>query len=450
VTAPAGGQRFFNEAGLRAYVAASAVQASGPLRYGIDGRFWAYSEGVWGPGEAVLHARICRALGDRYRPSHAEAIRHVLRAEAEELPMTPVTRMINMANGMIEWNADVAPESYPHHEMYGSTVQLPVRWNPGARCTAFEAFLVDAINPDDRQRVWEVLGYLMMSGNPLQRIFLLIGGGGNGKGVLLHVIANLLGHDNISSVPMEDFSNDKFATAEVFGKLANVCGDIDASYVESTGRIKELAGEDRLKGERKYGQPFYFDFWGKNVFSANGIPSSSDSSVGWSRRFECIHFPNEPPAPDRSLKRRLVDDDQLEGIAYRAIMALRGLMARGEFDRGESAYAIHTEFAQRNNKVLAWIEENGYADPSAWHPRRDLLKDFRWWDGAENPGARTMGSQTFYEKLRQVKGMREAIRQGTRGFAGLRLKKGVTYIEADSETAPSEAGAKWYQDEIDT
>lgn len=436
--APVGPRRYFNRDGIRAYAAAHAVQAIGPLRYGVDGRFWAYEGGVWVSGERQLHVRICKMLGDLYRPGYSETIRHVLRAEVDELTMAPFMRMVNMSNGMVEWNAEPEPEEWPHHEMYVSTVQLPVRWNPDARCREFEAFLDEAVAIDDHARVWEMLGYLMMSGNPLQRIFLLVGGGGNGKGVLLNVIMHLLGQGNVSNVPLADFATDKFATAELFGKLANVCGDIDATYIESTGRIKELAGEDRLKGERKYGQPFYFEFWGKNVFSANGIPASSDSSSGWTRRFEVINFPNEPATPDRGLKRRLVEPEQLEGIAYRAIMALRGLMVRGEFDRGESAARVHAEFAQRNNKVLAWIEDVGYMDPSAWYPRGDLLKDFRWWDGRENPGARSMGSQTFYEKLRQVKGMREAIRQGVRGFAGFRLNASVHLITADSETAPDD------------
>lgn len=435
--------RYFHpEWGLMAYRAAGAVEQEGPLAYGTDGQFWAYADGLWSPGEAIVHARICRALRDRYRPSHGEAVRHVLRAELAPLVIRAGGGYLNMSNGMLRWDADPEPLLHEHHPEYESTVQLPIEWNPDARCPLFEAFLAESVAPDDRARVWEILGYLMMSGNPLQKLFLFSGGGGNGKGVLLHVIKELLGASNVSSVPLHEFAESQFASAEVFGMLANICGDIDTTYIEKTGRIKELSGEDRIKGERKYGKPFYFDFWGKALFSANALPAAADPSTGWLRRWEIVSFPFEPARPDPTLKRRLSDPGELQGIAVLAVAALRALMVRRRFDRGESAMLVHEEFAQRSNKVLAWVTECAYADPSSWYERSTLLRAFRMWDAHENPGGRAMGSQTFYERLRNVRGVRDAKRQGTRGFAGLRLTTDAILIDmSESESAPSGGGS---------
>lgn len=433
--------RFFNpDWGLMAYRVADAIRAEGPLRYGLDGSFWAYADGVWAPADSVVHARIVRTLRDRYRPAHGQAVRDVLRAELDPMEVGPVPGYVNMANGMVRWDAPDDPALLDHHAEYGSTVQLAVAWDLEATCPAFDRFLSEAVAPDDQARVWEILGYLMMSGNPLQRLFLLTGGGGNGKGVLMHVIKSLLGAGNVSSVPLHDFSESQFATAEVFGKLANVCGDIDATFIERTGRLKELAGEDSVKGERKYGQPFYFTFWGKMIFSANALPAAADGSTGWLRRWEVVDFPNEPARPDRGLAARLSAPDELSGIAVRAVYALRGLMARREFVRGVSADAIHRAFAQRNNKLLGWIEDEAYADPSSWYDRGTLLRAFRSWDSAENPSGRAIAAQTFYERLRNVPGIREAKIKGTRGFRGLRLNRDAHLIDATDEPAPYDGG----------
>jgi len=430
----------FDRNGLRAGVASARVAAAGPLRYGVDGEFWAYADGVWRPAGREVQRRIVRTLGEQYRPAHAATIRDVLAATLDEQHVAPVTGYLNMRNGMVRWDHPGEPALLEHHEEYGSTVQLPVAWRWDADCPAFERFLAEAVPEDDHQRVWEVLGYLMMSGNPLQRMVLLTGGGGNGKGVFLHVVRALLGMVNVANVPLHDFSGNQFASADIFGKLANICGDIDTTFIEQTGQIKQISGEDDVRAERKFGQPFTFEFWGKMLFSANAIPSSADGSAGWTRRWEVIQFPNAPTRPDRSLKGRLVEPESLEGIAVKAVWALRSLMERGDFDRGETASLAHHEFAKRSNKILAWIDDDMYFRADSAYKRRDLLMWFRAWLEHDSPRS-SMGAQTFYERLRQVPGLREVKRRGEYMFVGLGRKADAHWVDlTDSETAPEEGG----------
>jgi P4 family phage/plasmid primase-like protien len=438
---PDGGWLFDREFGLRAYLAMRAIVGdhADPLGVDADGRFWAYHRGVWSLGQRIVDTRVARTLGERYRPQHQRAIEHLLRVELPVVEAAPVPNYINLPNGMLRWDAPGGPALLEHHSEYLSTVQLPVAWDPDAVCPAFDAFLEASVPADDRQRVWEMLGYLMMSGNPLQRLFLLYGGGGNGKGVLLHVIKGLLGAANTSAVPLHDFAESQFATAELFGKLANICGDIDATFIEHTGRIKEMAGEDQMKGERKFGQPFYFEFWGKAIFSANGIPAAADSSHGWVRRWEVVGFPYEPAAPDRRLKARLTESESLQGIARKAVDALRVLMERGDFDRGQTARESHQEFAHKSNRILLWIHETMILDGVTWHNRVDLLQAFRRWDAVENPSSRTMAASLFYERLRQIKGLRPAKRRGVNGFVGLGYPADGFTVDLTGE-APSPPG----------
>jgi putative DNA primase/helicase len=439
-------QFFHPDYGLKARTAAKRVLEAGPLLLSPDDRFWGYAGGVWAEAEKDLHARTVDLLDERFRAHHETEIRGVIKRMVGSMDINPTGRYINFSNGMVAWDAEGKPEKLPHHEEYLSTVQLPVRYVEGAKCPEFDAFIAEAVAEDDRGRVWEVIGYLMMSGNPLQKMFLLTGSGGNGKGVLLHVIMSILGKINVANVPLHAFINDRFAPARLYNRLANVCGDIDVTYIEQTGLIKQLAGEDLIDGERKYGQPFQFEFWGKSIFSANGIPASADPSFGWVRRWEVVDFPNAPRRPDRGLKRRLSTDDELEGIAARAVLALRDLMARGAFVHGAAATAVHDEFAQRSNKVLQWLTETTFEDPSSWYDRPTMVKRFRVWDAYNNPSARVLGTQKFYEMVRGVLG-HERKRRGIYGFAGRRFLEDIAYsevvdgsAESDDENAPSQGG----------
>lgn len=401
---------------------ANAVRDLGPIRWGPDRTFWCYMpSGVWQSADDELHARIVRTLGENYRPTHSQTVRDVLRAEVGRIDIDPVSRWVNMSNGMLEWNAVVAPDLVQHQELYLSTVQLPVAYRRGVSCEEFDAFLAWAVAPEDVQRVWEILGYLMMAGNPLQRAVLLVGGGGNGKGVLLEVIKKLLGDENCTSVPLHDFADNRFVTAELFGRLANVCGDIDSTFIDNTSRIKEITGEDTVMGERKGQNPFYFRPWCKMVFSANDIPGSADSSRGWTRRFELVNFPNTPAREDRDLKARLTRSASLSGIASKAIWALRGLMERGDFSSGAARDEANRRFAERSNTALRWLGEvcQYPIDPaSAWTRSTSVweaAKPWLWTEGSQ------LKKQGFYSLLKQVPGVTFVKRDGYDGFRGFAL-----------------------------
>ena len=74
-----------------------------------------------------------------------------------------------------------------------------------------------------------------------------MGRGRNGKTVFLNVLQALAGSDNISSVPLQVLAENRFAAAELVGKLGNICGDIDAkalmglidtAYTDMQGRLE--------------------------------------------------------------------------------------------------------------------------------------------------------------------------------------------------------------------
>jgi putative DNA primase/helicase len=433
VTWSTGARYFHPDYGLMAGRLADDVQAAGPLMIDtLEGKIWTYDGGVWRRDlkgrNSEVRRRAVRLLGERYRPAHARTLTEVLGAKLERFTVGPRPGLINLADGLLRWDADPDPLLLEHNAEEPSTVQLPVPWVPRARAPLFDAFLESALPPDDIERAWEVLGYLMMSGNPLQRMFLLSGSGGNGKGVFLNVARALLGSDNFAAVNIHDLSGDNhFAAFDLYGKLANICGEIDSTFIEKTARIKELCGDDAMRFEQKGEDGFTEKWWGKALFSANQIPGTSDSSVGWSRRWEVIEFPYAPTKPDPTLSARIVERE-LPGIAYRAVLALRSLMAVGQFSTGESREKAHREFADKANKVRRWMD-----DPDSGVVREEtgtifnkgttLLKAFREWELHDAGSAKYVtGQQKFHELCRQA-GLTEVTKRGTRGYYGAMLTR---------------------------
>lgn len=423
----ANGARFFSpDYGLMAGRLADAVQASGPLLVDIvDGRFWVYADGVWRAEDGEIRRRVVQLLGERYRPAHYRTLHEMLLSDVERFTMAPVPAYINVRNGLLVWRGDPDPHLIEHNAECPSTVQLPITWEPLARCPRFDAFLESALPPDEVDRAWEVIGYLMMSGNPMQRMFLIEGSGGNGKGVFLNVIRAMLGAENFAAVELHDLSENRFASADLYGMLANICGDIDATFIEKTGKIKQLSGDDVMRAERKGEDGFGFKWWGKAIFSANAIPGTSDSSVGWTRRWEVLRFPYAPTVPDASLSKRITDEE-LPGIAVKAVDALRRLMTAGRFSSGESRERAHAEFADKANKVRRWLDdpESGVerTQNEIFNKGTTLLKAFRAWEEHDSGSRVHTGVQRFNELCRQA-GLMPVTKRGTRGYYGAHITR---------------------------
>jgi P4 family phage/plasmid primase-like protien len=410
--------------GLLAVTAARWVISQGPLAYGTDNQLWAYRHGVWlpgeNPGDDIVHKRIAALLGEGFRQAHGSNIKEVIRAHVRGLACDPVPEVINFRNGLLPWQRPVLPsQPLPHDPDVPSTVQMTVNWNPAAVCPRFDAFLASALDPGDVARMWEVIGYLLMSGNPLHKMFLLTGSGFNGKGVLLRTVTALLGKPSVSSVSLHSLANDRFTRVGLVGRTANICGDIDATYIEHTGLLKQLTGEDLITAEHKFRPAGQFTCWAVPVFSANEIPTSSDTSLGWLRRWEVLGFPNVF-AHDPALEPSLRTESELEGIAAHGVWALRQMMARTppELMRTAAGEAAKEEFRAFQDPLHGWLGECCWADERWWTDRRDAYSSYRMWSTDSGRGA--LGRHKFYARMRER--FAEVKQRGWDGYSGLQLR----------------------------
>ena len=284
------GGYFDKEFGLLAATLAGDIIGMGPLAEGVDDILWSYRDGVWSPDKNVARARTAYLLGERSRRSHSTNVEDVVRSRVRRITCDPVPEYLNFQNGLYSWQADMLTEHTPD---VLSTVQLGVDYNPDATCPEFDTFLDQVLPTDMVALAWELLGYLMFSGNPLHKAVMLTGTGRNGKGTFLRVVNALLGQGNVTSVSLHDLVNTRFSTASLFGKIANVAGDIDGTYLESTATFKAITGQDLISAEHKGRDRFDFVPWAVPLFSANKIPASSDVTTGYLSRWLVVPFPRD-------------------------------------------------------------------------------------------------------------------------------------------------------------
>jgi P4 family phage/plasmid primase-like protien len=401
--------------------AARLVQRRGHVRSGIDGRLYRYVNGVYRPdGESFAQVQTRELLRDRWTKHRGTEVVAWLQAFEPTLSATPPLDELNVANGILNWRT---VELRPHTPEFLSTIQLPVAWAPEAQCPRIDQFLREVLPGDAIEFIFEVIGLALYAANPMRVAILLHGPGRNGKSVLLSVITGLLGEENVSSVPLQALSENRFRPAELFGKLANICGDLDARAVKQTDVLKQITGGDMIQAERKYGHPFQFKSFALPLFSANEPPMSADQSQAWFDRWIVIPMDRRIPdnEQDTGLPAKLTTKEELEGMLQRSVAGLRRLMERGRFELPPSVQRACAQYREGLDTIAAFLAEECSVEETAWTSRPQLHAAYRRW--CRETDRPPVSAQRFNDELPKRLGSRVAprTRTGRRGWSGIRL-----------------------------
>lgn len=293
-------------------------------------------------------------------------------------------------------------------------------YDPAAKCPVWEHFIEDVTDEEPRrQEILQFLaGYVLMNDCRFQKIFLLIGSGGNGKSVYLEIIQKLFGSENVTHVEPTGLAAE-FQRIRLKDSLLNIGSDINSDF--SRGEIREwlLKVADGTSIQACYKGMNHIDFIPrcKLVYACNAMPTAEIVN-GLNRRMQFVDFPCqyvETPDPNNpKQKPRDIDiikklDAELPGIFNWAYAGYKLLRQVGYFtDAPEQAEFIQ-QFEQTSNPVLVFCEDH----TDNFHgtiQRKDVYDWYKWW--CEDTGHKPLSREKFLPKFRAVMGDR--ILQDTR------------------------------------
>jgi putative DNA primase/helicase len=407
---------------------AKQLIAETEIRVGPDrGSLWVYSGGVFREdrGEASINRRIGVALGDLWRPNHANATRQWLRENCPRVDVEKVnTDLINVRNGMLNWRTG---ELLQHDPKYGSIVQAPWNWNPAADCPRFRAafaHLADGL----LALLFEIAGYLLYPADVLKKAILFYGPGDTGKSTVLDCLRSLVGRENTSAQTLQSLADERFARSDLFGKSANICGDLDARAVRTSDTFKMLTGGDVISAERKGRDHFNFVNRATLVFSANELPKTQDQTDAWFNRFLIVPFPTKLTAVDPRVKSELPEDEaEMEGLLRHGVEGIRALMQRGMFPTPEAVTSAASAYRESADSTRSFFMDERYictGDENDFLPRADLYRQYRAW--CQENGRLIVSAETFYNRIRQD-GLGVGLSLGKANGGTTRVVRGVRY-----------------------
>lgn len=262
---------------------------------------------------------------------------------------------IPLANGVYDLQTK---ELLPYSQDFRFLNVLAVEYRPEAVCPNFEKFLdgicIDSEGQPDaamRKAIIQLFAYCLWRGYPIQKIFFLIGGGANGKGVLLGTLQAFLGNENVANRSILSLGDNRFAGADLYRKYANISNELTVDELKNVDLIKSLcSGTDYVSAERKFQQPFNFKNYAKIVIATNAPPKTNDATDGFFRRLNLIQFSKQFIGTDdnRSLPNLLKESSELSGILNLALRELEAWLLDGEI-------GPNSEMA--NEKSIAEVRE---------------------------------------------------------------------------------------------
>lgn len=224
-------------------------------------------------------------------------------------PTQPIVApdLICVKNGMVNWKTG---ELLPHSPKYFRLAQLDVMYNKDARSPVLNRFMDETFHPEDLPVIWEYMGVSILESTTAKKFMVYVGSGDNGKSVWLNTVRKVLGPDNISSATLSDLATNRFAKAQLLGKLANIAADISGGALDDIANIKELTGNDQTSADRKFQSQVNFVNKASLLFSCNVLPEAKAADDAYFRRLIIIECPNQVPEnmQDKFLEAKLTTE----------------------------------------------------------------------------------------------------------------------------------------------
>lgn len=329
----------------------------------INKQLHIYENGVYKLGYEEIQAEMIKHITNLNKQKRSEVMSYLdLLIRENTLPSDAA--YIAFKNGVYNIDTNTFEDFNPNLII---TNKINYNYNPAAYSEIADKTL-DKLACNDkniRALLEEVIGYTFYRRNELRKAFILTGDKHNGKSTYLDMIAQLLGVENTTALDLKELG-DRFKTAELFGKLANIGDDIGDEFIANPAIFKKVVSGDRVNAERKGQDPFDFTCYAKMLFSANSIPRIKDKSGAVIDRLIIVpfdaSFSKNDADYDPYIKYKLRDDVVMEYLINLGIVGLKRILENQGFTVNKKVVDNIKEYEENNNPILLFFQEITEAD----------------------------------------------------------------------------------------
>ena len=409
----------------------------------LKSEMWIYQNGIYIPQGKSFIKEICRKVLDEAFTTHLAnnvigKIETDTYIDHDKFFKTNYPTEIPLENGVLNI---ITKELTPHnpHKIFFN--KLPIEYDPTAECPNVINHLKMVLSDkDDIPVLLELFGYLLLKEYKIEKAFMFVGFGRDGKSKTIELMKRFIGVENCSSLPLRAVNDESFSLSELFGKMANLSSDLSKTDLKETGMIKSLIGRDLIQARRKFLRDLNFVNYAKMVFAANELPKIYDTTDGFWTKWVLIEFPytfvtqkvldtlNEEKKkkyrimnPD--IIERLTTPEELSGLLNLALEHLDSLLKNKDFSYSKGTKEVKDMWIRKSDSFTAFCFDCIEEDYSSEISKKELRKKYFEYRKKHNvPGCSEKAMKITLENMFGVSEIQKWEGNRERYWEGIRLK----------------------------
>ncbi|PLW80742.1 hypothetical protein C0585_00905 [Candidatus Woesearchaeota archaeon] len=254
------------------------------------------------------------------------------------------------------------------------------------------------VGKDYVKTLYEIIAYCLIPSYPIHRIFCFIGGGMNGKSKFLELLRKFIGDYNCGATELDTLLNSRFELTRLHKKLVCQMGETNFNEMSKTSMLKKLSGGDLIGFEYKNKDLLEEINYAKILISTNNLPSTTDKTIGFYRRWMIIDFPNQFSEKKDILGE--IPEEEYEILAVKSLGILKDLLDKREFHKEGSVEERMERYESKSNFLDKFLKNFIIEDANHFITKSDFIKKFLSWSNENR--YRIMSETSIGKKMKEM------------------------------------------------
>jgi putative DNA primase/helicase len=273
--------------------------------------------------------------------------------------------------------------------------KIPVRYIEGATCPGIEKFLTEVLScPEDKEVFYELAGFGLIKSYFLEKSFMLVGNGRNGKTKSIELLKRFVGVNNCASVPLSAIDSNSPFVYKLWKRFFNCAGDINSKDLKDTAMFKQLCGGDMISANIKFKNAIEFHNYAKLVFACNELPRVYDYSDGFWERWVLLEYPykfvdknvfdvlNEEEKKFCKLKdpeiiEKITTPEEMSGFLNIALLGLHRLLQNKRFSYTKGTAEVKNKWIRKADSFMAFCMDCLESDYESRISKKEVRKKYK-------------------------------------------------------------------------
>jgi putative DNA primase/helicase len=310
--------------------------------------------------------------------------------------------LLGVSNGVVDLRTGALRDGVPADRI---TMSTRANYDPTALCPEWDEMIARVFSKDAELILYVqcALGYSITGVTREQCFFLNTGGGSNGKGTTLNIVAYVMG-DYADDLPFSAFEMQQHAgipndIAKIVGKRFITASETKEGARLNEARVKSLTGCDPMTARFLHREFFTFQPVAKFWLSCNTKPIVTDISYGFWRRVRVVPWLQQfmGGSDDKELKDRL--KGEADGIlAWLVRGCVDGWQAHGLITP-DAIEAANSEYETESDTLAPFLDQRCTIGAKSRVGATQLYREYLDW--AADADSRPLSQKAFAQWVRK-------------------------------------------------